>query len=101
VRTKNALMQKYGGKCFCCGEDRVGFLTIDHINNDGATRRNAGDHGGSRWHEKLLSAPVDTTLQVACYNCNCGRRRTGMCPHADNSFYDEALARGKWDRLVP
>jgi NMD protein affecting ribosome stability and mRNA decay len=39
VRIKYDVMQRYGGKCFCCGEDRIAFLTLDHSDNDGAARR--------------------------------------------------------------
>ena len=97
IRTKQAVMQRYGGACFCCGEVRVAFLTLDHINDDGAERRKA-ERGGGRFYEKLLKSPVDPTLRVACYNCNCGRRATGVCPHIDNSFYEEALERGRYER---
>lgn len=98
VRVKSAVMQKYGGKCFCCGEERIAFLTIDHANDDGASRRKAGDHGGSRYYEKLVKDPLDPTLRVACYNCNCARRVTGICPHQDNGYFEQALARGKYSR---
>lgn len=99
VQTKSKAMLKYGGKCACCGEGRVAFLTIDHINNDGADRRREpGYHGGSYFYRKLLTLPIDTTLQVLCYNCNCGRRSTGVCPHVDNSFYDEALSKKPYER---
>lgn len=37
-RLRNEVIIHYGGdppKCACCGEDNIGFLTLDHINNDG------------------------------------------------------------------
>ena len=98
VRVKHDVMQRYGGKCFCCGEDRVAFLTLDHTDDDGAGRRKSGEGGGGQLYKRLLKAPLDPTLRVACYNCNCGRRSTGTCPHKDNSYFEEALSRERWDR---
>lgn len=28
-----------------------------------------------------------------CFNCNCGRRATGVCPHKNDTYYTEALER--------
>lgn len=97
VRTKWDAMQKYGGKCYCCGETRIAFLTIDHINNDGHVRKKVEGAGG-QFYRRLLKAPVDPTLRASCYNCNCGRRTTGVCPHQDNSYFDEALSKERWQR---
>jgi ssDNA-binding Zn-finger/Zn-ribbon topoisomerase 1 len=33
---KSAVMKEYGGKCICCGESNIVFLTIDHIDGSGA-----------------------------------------------------------------
>src|SRR5688572_28284716 len=33
-RIKLQVISKYGGKCKCCKETTVDFLTIDHINRD-------------------------------------------------------------------
>jgi hypothetical protein len=98
VRIKNDVMQRYGGECFCCGEGRVAFLTLDHMNDDGARRRKYGEGGGGQLYKRLLREALDPTLRVACYNCNCGRRSTGVCPHKDNAYFEEALARERWDR---
>jgi len=79
----------YGGnppKCACCGESEIKFLTIDHINNDGA----------KQWREKgfnprlrssyiadyLITNNFPEGFQVLCYNCNCGKaKNNGVCPH--------------------
>lgn len=99
VRIKYQVMWKYGGVCFCCGETAIAFLTLDHIRGDGAKLRNSGVHtGGGHFYKKLLKLPIDPNLRVACYNCNCGRRSTGTCPHKDSSFFEEALTHKRWDR---
>ena len=39
-KLKDTVYEAYGGyKCACCGETTPEFLTIDHINNDGAEHR--------------------------------------------------------------
>jgi hypothetical protein len=72
-------------KCACCGERNIGFLTIDHINNDGAIqRRRPGEHKGGIWtYAAIIKKNFPKDLRVLCYNCNCGRGRLrGRCPHA-------------------
>lgn len=101
IRIKQEVMTKYGGSCECCGEDRVAFLTIDHINNDGGVKRRSGEHsGGGHFYKRLRTIPRNPTLRVLCWNCNMGRRGTGICPHKNNEFFDSAITWSKWQRRV-
>ncbi len=72
-------------ECVCCHETIVGFLTLDHPNNDGAEHRKdlIGGRAGNIYQVlKKLGWPPG--LQVMCYNCNCGRSRNGgICPHKE------------------
>ena len=76
-----------GGKCKCCGEAETGFLTIDHVNNDGykeRTPRAKGRSGdGGRKAITAIRAGERKRYQVLCYNCNCGRDKAPgkVCPH--------------------
>ena len=96
-RTRIKALQKYGGKCVCCGELELLFLTIDHINGDGMKDR--VHHGGTGWFMELLRAPTRVDLQVLCYNCNMGREvNGGVCPHHSPSpkdLWDSDLRRVK------
>lgn len=68
--------------CNCCGESIYEFLTIDHINNDGAEhRRKIGL--GSRIYLWIIKNNFPKEFQILCYNCNCARFRTKdkKCPH--------------------
>lgn len=72
-------LMRYGGRCVCCGEDELVFLTIDHINGGGHAERRSqkGD-----WHLQLSRGPIRDDLRVLCFNCNCGRERNNdVCPH--------------------
>jgi hypothetical protein len=82
----------YGGyRCVCCGETEPMFLTIDHVEGDGAEHRaqlspkDDGRLGGGkglvlyRW---LVRHRFPAGFQILCYNCNTGRfRNGGICPH--------------------
>lgn len=100
LRIKKEVMDLYGGKCECCGETHIAFLTIDHINHDGQELRNTGKQtGGGSFYKRLRRQPRDPSLQVMCFNCNLARRVTGVCPHKEDSYFREALQRGRFDRL--
>jgi hypothetical protein len=71
-------------RCACCGERRLEFLGLDHINNnDGAEHRRAlGVYGGRAFYSWLRStAYTYDALVVACHNCNMARALYGQCPH--------------------
>ena len=82
VRLRKEVMAAYGGKCACCGEGHIEFLTLDHINEDGAQRRKNGEPRGGipfwRWAKKN-GYPRD--LQALCWNCNMAKHQQGICPH--------------------
>lgn len=71
-------------RCACCGDNHVEFLSIDHINNDGAEQRK--EHGkGASFHYWLKRNNYPEGYQVLCYNCNCSRGFFGYCPHKQNN----------------
>lgn len=72
-------LKAYGGKCACCGEDIVEFLTIDHING-GAGGRNRLKTQAFYMSLKKLGFPKED-YQCLCYNCNCAKGVYGECPH--------------------
>lgn len=83
-RIKTEVLAKYGGVCTCCGETREAFLTIDHVNRDGAAERRElyGTQSGSSYsfYLKLKREPRSNRYQVLCYNCNHASYH-GVCPH--------------------
>lgn len=81
-KNKALVIEAYGGQCVCCGEAEPRFMTIDHINGDGAeSRKNGEGHGGALYQRlKMLGFPKDR-YQLLCFNCNCSKRQFGTCPH--------------------
>lgn len=87
---RKRIIDYYGGKCVCCGESESFFLSIDHINNDGANHRahitkqrgrgkGAGSTTMDKWIEKNSYPDI---LQLLCHNCNMGKHlNNGICPH--------------------
>jgi ribosomal protein L37AE/L43A len=86
-RIRIEVMEHYGAKCACCGEREVLFLTLDHVNNDGAQdRRSHGsrrDFCGWRFYRwlKTHDYPDEIKLQALCFNCNSAKGYFGACPH--------------------
>ena len=84
VVLRNEVYAAYGNKCSCCDESEPLFLTIDHIDGDGADhRRELGRYGGITFYRYLRSigCPQDK-YRLQCWNCNSGRERNkGVCPH--------------------
>lgn len=86
-RMKLEIIQTYGGRCACCGESHVRFLTIDHMNNDGKSDRKAISHGGATFYRWIKKQGYPTTFQILCWNCNLGKLyNNGVCPHKINSL---------------
>lgn len=85
-RIKEEVLRHYGGRCHCCKESTLMFLTIDHINNDGNKHRkeiNRTGHGFLKW---LRTNDYPGGYRVLCFNCNCGRSANGgICPHKERT----------------
>jgi len=72
----------YGGKCGFCPEHDPAALSIDHINDDGATeRRRLGVHTGAPTYRRLKEQnyPKDR-YQLLCFNCQWKKREHGADP---------------------
>lgn len=76
--SKMEMLQAYGGKCACCGETEIVFLTTDHIFGGGRKHSN-GSHSLRRWLRER-GWPKDK-FQLLCINCNLGKAIIGICPH--------------------
>jgi hypothetical protein len=83
TRLKVETFEQYGGcGCACCGEETFEFLTLDHINNDGAAkRRESGNKVGWVYYQHLKKLGWPEGYQVLCFNCNSAKGAYGTCPH--------------------
>ena len=82
---RDQVFAAYGGyKCVCCGETEPMFLSIDHIDNNGAVERKSGKYSGSGtgFYQWLRKNNFPPGYQVLCMNCNTGKHKNGgVCPH--------------------
>jgi len=80
-RIKQEMLAAYGGVCACCGEWRPRFLTIEHVNKDGARHRGKSRRGGMGLYRLLKKRgwPTDG-YELLCMNCNFASYRQ-PCPH--------------------
>jgi len=77
---KREVLTHYGnGKLACvqCGFDNIAALTIDHINNDGASDRNHTTHQkvGHLIYRWLKNHNYPEGYQTLCMNCQWVKRR--------------------------
>jgi len=80
---RKTVIEIYGGKCKCCGDDTYEFLVIDHINGGGNKQRKLLGKNGSgykfcRW---LRQHNYPGGYRVLCANCNTAIGAYGYCPH--------------------
>lgn len=79
IRLRQDIFNAYGKQCACCGESQKEFLTIDHINGDGAKHRR--ERNGSNLYVWLRQNDYPEGFQTLCWNCNCAKHIYGICPH--------------------
>lgn len=76
----------YGMACACpgCGVTERTFLTIDHMDNDGAEHRRSKGARGYDLYNWLARNGYPERFQTLCRNCNWGKHvGDGVCrPHA-------------------
>lgn len=66
--------------CACCGEHRFQFLSLDHINGDGAAHRRQLKKDGRALYRDLKKRNFPKGFQVLCYNCNHAKGKLLECP---------------------
>ena len=76
------MLDALGHECSCCGEREVRFLTLDHINNDGARYRQMYNEQQIYRMARREGWPKDK-YQVLCMNCNFAKGHFGICPHKE------------------
>ena len=74
-------IEHYGNKCGCCGETRIEFLSIDHINGNGLKHRKELAIKNMNIFEYLTKNNYPEGFRVLCHNCNQSFGHYGYCPH--------------------
>jgi len=93
-KDRKALIDHYGGKCECCGENRIEFLAIDHIDGGGTSHRlEVGK--GERFYSWLRRNGFPEGFRVLCHNCNLAIGFYGYCPHSLPSYNENTYIEGE------
>lgn len=82
LHLKLTTFDAYGGRfCRCCGENRVEFLSLDHIEGARATPRTASNRKANGLYSWLKGQGYPPGFRVLCMNCNFALGHAGYCPH--------------------
>lgn len=76
---RNQVIEAYGGKCACCGEQRYEFLAIDHVNGGGKKERET--MSSYQVLMKVVRNNFPPEYRILCHNCNMAKGIYGYCPH--------------------
>lgn len=68
--TRLEVVNAYGGKCVCCGEDHYPYLELDHINGGGAAHRKSIGTSADAFYRAMRNQGYPPILQVLCANCH-------------------------------
>jgi hypothetical protein len=66
--------------CACCGEDKVEFLSLDHINGGGTKHRKLVG-AGFKFFLWLRKNDYPEGYRILCHNCNQSYGFYNYCPH--------------------
>lgn len=78
------VLEHYGARCACCGEEAREFLTIEHIEGVPDSHR---DKHGKRMSPRATLVQIKregfpSSIEILCFNCNAARSIYGACPHS-------------------
>jgi hypothetical protein len=79
ARTRERVLRYYGGKCSCCGEDWLDFLSLDadRVGVEGYSTKPESGYKAYQWIERN---DYPSGFRVLCANCTAARLRSGSCP---------------------
>lgn len=83
IKARLEVLTHYSGGtpvCACCGEFRISFLALDHINGGGNQERKITGEG-MQFVYWLKRNGFPEGIQVLCHNCNQSKHSLGVCEH--------------------
>lgn len=82
-RLKILCIEAYGGKCTCCGEAHIEFLTLEHKGGRGDKDKHKSGANKTGWsmYQRARAEGWPDRFTILCFNCNCAKGVFGTCPH--------------------
>ena len=74
-------LERYGGKCACCGIIEHEFLAIHHLEGGGGKHHAELRKEGITMIDFLRKNNYPPGFGILCHNCNCAKGFYGYCPH--------------------
>lgn len=89
---KLEFLVEYGGKCVCCGETNIEFLTVEHKRgiSGRALIADRSFGGGLYVNLKGRGWPKEQ-YEILCFNCNCSKEGDEPCLHTGYSRKDSLV----------
>ncbi len=84
----NAFNQYGGSVCVGCGITDPDLLTVDHIENDGASHRKMDKLAKNNMYRWLVKNNYPEGFQILCWNCNMGKQIKRAHAKADGLISD-------------
>jgi hypothetical protein len=75
-KLKREVIEGYGGRCECCGNDHLPHLTLDHVNGGGNQERKVKSSRTLYTRLRREGFPRGE-YRVLCFNCNFGAHLNG------------------------
>jgi len=77
---RKIVIDSYGHRCNCCGEDNYAFLCIDHVIpiHQSGNKRHTNQ---VLFLKSIIDSGFPPDYQILCYNCNSAKQVYGICPH--------------------
>jgi hypothetical protein len=101
---KRAALDVLGGcKCFACGDEILGHLTVDHIDNTGYVDRKIGLKASTLYSAVVKGEyPQDkiSNLRVSCWNHNLSRRRGYLDLPSENQTVGQRCNAKLWKEAL-
>jgi hypothetical protein len=90
---KKEVMAHYGGRCRCCNETELAFLTIDHVGGWGKAHREEVGEVAQLVYADIRRNGFPDGFQVLCHNCHNASNTVEGCPHTRSALLglDSAL----------
>jgi hypothetical protein len=93
AQQKLAMLEAFGWKFQCCGEDNPHFLTLDHLDGGGSAHRAqyASNNNEQIYADAIREGFPKDKYQLLCINCNWAIGQFGECPHKSDKTVAETI----------
>lgn len=90
-KLRKTVLNHYGNNnphCVCCYENKIEFLSLDHIKGGGNKQRKAIKRGSREHWKWFVDNIFPTGFRILCHNCNLSYGFYGYCPHQQPVEWD-------------